>query len=191
MSEAVVVSDALKAAADVALRTAAMAADLEPLIAAMRCALKAGNRLLFAGNGGSAADAQHVAAEYVVRLGPEQRRALPAIALTTDTSILTAAANDLGFENLFARQLEALARPGDVLVMHSTSGNSPNLLMAASRARELGVTTGALLGKRGGLLAALVDHPFVVPDDRVSHIQETQMMIQHAIAAILVKEFAG
>ncbi len=191
MSDATVVSDALASVVDVAGRTAAIAGQIEPLVAAMRSALATGNRLFFAGNGGSAADAQHIATEYVVRLGPEQRRALPAIALTTDSSILTAAANDFGFEQIFARQLEALARPGDMLVMHSTSGNSPNLLAAASRARELGVVTGALLGRRGGLLAAVVDHPFVVPDDRVSHIQEVQMVIQHAITSILVREFAG
>lgn len=191
MSDRERIAAVLRDLADVAARTADALDGIAPLVQAMRTALAGGGKLMFAGNGGSAADAQHIAAEYVVRLRAGRQRGLPAIALTTDTSILTAAGNDFGFEQIFARQLEALARPGDVLVLHSTSGNSPNLLAAASRARELGVVTVALLGGRGGLLAALVDHAWVVPDERVSHVQEMHLAIQHAMAEILVGEFGG
>jgi D-sedoheptulose 7-phosphate isomerase len=171
--------------------TAAQAAELAPLVATMRAALRSGGTLFFAGNGGSAADAQHLATEYVVRYHPGQRRALRAVALTTDTSTLTAAANDFGFDQVFARQLEALARPGDVLVMHSTSGASRNLLVAAERARALGVGTVALLGKGGGRLAGLVDHAFVVASDDTPRVQELHLAIEHQIAALLTREDDG
>ncbi len=169
--------------------TATRAAELTPMIAAMRGCLAGGGTLFFAGNGGSAADAQHLATEYVVRYHAGQRRALRAIALTTDSSALTAAGNDLGFEQVFARQLEALARPGDVLVIHSTSGNSRNLVVAVEAARELEVTTVALLGGDGGALGGLVDHAFVVPGTEVNHIQEVQLAVQHQIASLLTREF--
>src|SRR5207245_2994581 len=127
-------------------------------------ALRAGGTLLFAGNGGSAADAQHLATEYVVRYS-RSRRPLPAIALTTDTSLLTAGANDLGFDEIFARQIEALARAGDVLVLHSTSGESPNTLRAAQAARVAGVKVVALPGKPGAALKDLADYVLVGPPD--------------------------
>ena len=120
----------LRTLAAVATTTATTVPDLGPVVAAMRRSLASGGTLFFAGNGGSAADAQHIAAEYVVRYHARQTRALRAIALTTDSSILTAAGNDFGFEQRFARQLSALARPGDVLVVHSTSGNSWNCIAA-------------------------------------------------------------
>lgn len=142
--------------------------------------VKDGGTLFFCGNGGSAADAQHVATEYVVRYRAE-RRAIAAVALTTDTSLLTAAANDYSFDMVFARQVEALCRPGDLLVMHTTSGNSPNLLRAAEAARNKGVATLALSAKGGGPLAQLVDHCIVIPADRTDRAQEIQMAIQHAI----------
>ncbi len=189
MSDTTRIAAGLRALAQLSERVAGEAGDLEPLVAAMRHGLESGGTLFFAGNGGSAADAQHVAAEYVVRYHAVQPRALRAIALTTDTSILTAAANDLGAGQLFVRQLEALARPGDVLVLHSTSGNSANCLAAASRARELGVVTVALLGGDGGLLLAAVDHAYVVPETRVNHVQELHLAIQHQIAGILTAEF--
>lgn len=189
MSDAAGIAAGLRALAQLSERVAGDASSLDPLVAAMRQALKHGGTLFFAGNGGSAADAQHIAAEYVVRYHAVQPRALRAIALTTDTSILTAAANDLGAEHLFVRQLEALARPGDVLVLHSTSGSSPNCIAAAKRARELGVVTVALLGGDGGLLAAMVDHGYIVPDTRVNHVQELHLAIQHQIAGILTAEF--
>ena len=146
--------------------------------------LRAGGTLLFAGNGGSAADAQHIATEYVVRYS-HHRRPLPAIALTTDTSLLTAGANDLGFDEIFARQVEALARPGDVLVLHSTSGESPNLVRAAQAAKMKGVTVVALLGKSGGALKDLADHSLVVPSDETSHIQELHLAVEHILCGMV------
>ena len=146
--------------------------------------LRAGGTLLFAGNGGSAADAQHIATEYVVRYS-HNRRPLPAIALTTDTSLLTAGANDLGFDEIFARQVEALARPGDVLVLHSTSGESPNVVRAAQAAKIKGVTVVALLGKGGGALKDLADHSLVVPSDETSHIQELHLAVEHVLCGMV------
>ena len=147
-------------------------------------ALRAGGTLFFAGNGGSAADAQHIAAEYVVRYG-HNRRPLPAVALTTDTSLLTACANDLGYDEIFARQVEALARSGDVLVLHSTSGESPNTLRAAQAAKVKGVKVVALLGKGGGALSSLADCALIVPSDETSHIQELQLAVEHIVCAMV------
>ncbi|MFN8966100.1 MAG: SIS domain-containing protein [Gemmatimonas sp.] len=139
-----------------------------------------GGTLLFCGNGGSAADAQHLATEYVVRY-MRNRRAYPAIALTTDSSLLTAAGNDFGFDQVFARQVEALARPGDLLIIHSTSGNSPNVLLAADAARQRGVAVLALSAKDGGALRTRADLCIVVPTDRTDRAQEIHLCIQHAI----------
>jgi len=147
-------------------------------------ALRAGGTLFFAGNGGSAADAQHIAAEYVVRYG-HNRRPLPAVALTTDTSLLTACANDLGYDEIFARQVEALARSGDVLVLHSTSGESPNTLRAAQAAKVKGVRVVALLGKGGGALSSLADCALIVPSDETSHIQELHLAVEHIVCAMV------
>ena len=147
-------------------------------------ALAEGGKLLFCGNGGSAADAQHLATEYVVRFR-ENRAPLPAMALTTDTSLLTAAANDLGFEQVFARQVRALGRPGDLLFLHSTSGQSPNLLRAAEAAREVGVTTVALLARGGGELASVVDHALVLPTEEGARAQEVHLTIGHIICGLV------
>lgn len=144
--------------------------------------LTAGGKLMFCGNGGSAADAQHLATEYVVRFGAD-RPALPAIALTTDTSLLTAAANDFGFDRVFARQVEALGRTGDLLFLHSTSGRSANLLEAARAARAAGVQTVALLAGDGGPLRTLVDVAIVVPTGNGAHAQELHLAIGHAVCA--------
>ena len=149
--------------------------------------LGAGGRLFFAGNGGSAADAQHLAAEYVVRF-KARRRGWPAMALTTDSSVLTAAANDLGFEQVFARQVEALCRPGDLLVLHSTSGASANLLRAAEAARAIGVPVVAFLGRDGGPLARQADVTFVVRSEDTARIQEMHLAVQHIIAGLLDRE---
>jgi D-sedoheptulose 7-phosphate isomerase len=152
--------------------------------------LRAGGTLFFAGNGGSAADAQHIAAEYVVRY-QTTRPGLAAIALTTDTSVLTACANDLGFDEVFARQVEALVRPGDLLVLHSTSGESPNVIRAAQSARARGVPVVAFLGKSGGELKALADVAFVVPADETARIQEIHLAVEHIICDIVEERMKG
>lgn len=149
--------------------------------------LARGGTLFFCGNGGSAADAQHLATEYVVRYS-RNRRALPAIALTTDSSLLTAAGNDFGFETVFARQVEALCRPGDLLVIHSTSGNSPNVLRAAEAARARGTSVLAFSAREGGALRALADHNVIVPTARTDRAQEIHLCIQHAICDVVESE---
>jgi len=146
--------------------------------------LRGGGKLLFCGNGGSAADAQHLAAEYVVRFARE-RRPLAALALTTDTSVLTAAANDYGFESVFERQVRALALRGDLLVLHSTSGESENLIRAARAAREIGVTSVGVLARGGGRLKALVDLALVVPTDETSRAQELHLALGHVVCDIV------
>ena len=146
--------------------------------------LARGNKLMFCGNGGSAADAQHLATEYVVRFR-QDRFPLPAIALTTDTSLLTAAANDLGFEQVFARQVQALGRAGDILFLHSTSGESENLLAAADAAAAAGVITIAMLARGGGRLRERVDHAVVLPTADGAHAQELHLAIGHAICGIV------
>ena len=171
----------LKELAELATRAAAsLDGDIERAVQMVRATLKGGGTLFFAGNGGSAADAQHMATEYVVRYKKE-RRAFAAIALTTDTSLLTAGGNDYGFDTIFSRQVEALCRRGDLLILHTTSGKSANLLRAAAAARTKGVATLALSAKGGGPLAALVDHCIVVPTDRTDRAQEIQLCIEHYI----------
>lgn len=141
-------------------------------------AINRGNTLLLCGNGGSAADAQHIAAELVGRFVAE-RRGLPAIALTTDTSILTAVGNDYGYDSVFARQVEALARPGDVVVGISTSGNSPNVIAAMHAARARGCELIGLLGRDGGRLRDLVDVAVTIGVAETAHIQECHIMVGH------------
>jgi D-sedoheptulose 7-phosphate isomerase len=140
--------------------------------------LSEGHKLLLCGNGGSAADAQHIAAELVGRY-ERQRRAWPAIALTTDTSALTALGNDYGYAEIFARQVEALARPGDLLLAISTSGDSPNVLKAVERAREKGCRSIALTGAGGGRLAPACDEAIIIPSARTSRVQEAHITIGH------------
>jgi D-sedoheptulose 7-phosphate isomerase len=141
-------------------------------------ALTNGNKVLLCGNGGSAADAQHIAAE-LVGCYEKQRRSWPAIALTTDTSALTAVSNDLGYEQVFARQIAGLAQPGDVLIAISTSGRSKNILQAAERARELGCRTIALTGASVELLGSICDIAVAVPSNRTSRVQEAHITIGH------------
>ena len=155
-------------------------------------ALRRGNRILFAGNGGSAADAQHLAAELVSRFAFD-RPGLAGIALTTDTSILTAVGNDYGYEKIFARQIEAHGRAGDVLVALSTSGNSPNILEALEAARFQGIRAIGLTGAGGGRMRALCDYCVRVPSDETARIQECHMVLGHILcglmeAAIFAKE---
>ena len=160
---------------------------LERALEMVRETVRGGGTLYFCGNGGSAADAQHLATEYVVR-SMRNRRAYPAVALTTDTSLLTAVGNDLGFDEIFARQVDALAKPGDLLIIHTTSGNSPNLLRAAQAARSKGVPVLALSAKNGGKLKALATHSVVVPTDRTDRAQELQLCIQHVICDMVERE---
>ena len=150
-------------------------------------AMREGGKLLVAGNGGSAADAQHLVAEFVVRLTVD-RPAMPAVALTTDSSILTACGNDYGFDQLFSRQLLALGRKGDVFLAISTSGNSPNLLQALQTARELGLTTIGFSGKDGGRMKGLCEYNIIVPSDRTANIQETHLALEH-IFCMIVERF--
>ena len=139
---------------------------------------KSGNKVMVCGNGGSAADAQHIAAEFVGRYETE-RRGLPAIAFTTDTSALTAVSNDFGFERVFARQVEALGADGDCLIAISTSGESPNVIAAVMAARNLGCTVVGLTGSKGKKLASLCDACVMVPSDRTARIQESHITIAH------------
>ena len=168
--------------------------DLTPRIAEtvdlLAGAFRAGNKLLVMGNGGSAADAQHLAAEIVGRFKME-RRALPAIALTTDSSILTAIGNDYGFDAVFTRQIEALAAPGDVVIGISTSGTSRNVSTALELARTRGCRTVGLLGRDGGAIAGLVDLPLVVPSCETPRIQEGHITIIHIICDLLEQELFG
>lgn len=191
MSAPDVVADHLNALRDLADRVAReMPRAVAEVAEFAATAILRGNKLLFCGNGGSAADAQHLATEYVVRFRGD-RRALPAIALTTDSSLLTAAANDLGFDRVFARQVEALGRPGDVLFLHSTSGESPNLLHAADAARAAGVTTIALLARGGGTLRERVDMPVVLPTDNGANAQELHLAIGHIVCSIVEARVAA
>jgi phosphoheptose isomerase len=144
-----------------------------------------GRKLLLCGNGGSAADCQHMAAEFVSRLSKDlDRRALPAIALTTDTSFLTAFGNDRGFEGIFERQVEALGNAGDVLIGISTSGNSPNVIRAVGAARKRNIRTIALTGN-GGRLAALADVVIAVPSGDTQYIQETHLAVEHILCELV------
>lgn len=140
----------------------------------------ANKRIFFCGNGGSAADSQHLAAELVVRLRSGiERRAIAALALTVDTSVLTAGGNDYGFDNVFARQIEAFGQPGDVLVAISTSGTSPNVVRAVEQAATQGVITVGLLGGNGGTLRSLCNYSVVVPSSVTARIQESHILIGH------------
>ncbi|MDG1945198.1 MAG: D-sedoheptulose 7-phosphate isomerase [Halioglobus sp.] len=145
---------------------------------------EAGNKLLIAGNGGSAADAQHIAAEFVSRFNFD-RPGLPALALTTDTSILTAVGNDYGYDQLFRRQIEANGVAGDVFLGISTSGNSPNILQALEAARLKGITTIGLTGQHGGSMRELCDHCLCVPSGDTPRIQEAHILIGHTICGMV------
>jgi len=165
-------------------------ADSRPVVeaaAAIVEALMLGGKLLLFGNGGSAADAQHVAAELVGRFQRE-RAALAALALTTDTSVLTSIGNDYGYDRVFARQIEALAKPGDLLIIHTTSGNSPNLLRAAEAARGKKVPVLAFSAREGGKLKALATHNVIIPTDRTDRAQELQLCIEHVICDAVERE---
>lgn len=151
-----------------------------------------GNKLLLCGNGGSAADCQHIAAELVIRLSHDiSRPALPAIALTTDTSNITAGGNDIGFENVFARSIEGLGNKGDVLLVISTSGNSVNLIKAVEMAKLKGLNTLGLLGGNGGKLNPLLDSSIIIPSSNVQRIQEGHITVAHIICELVENELYG
>ena len=167
-------------AATLAATRDAVASPFEALVAACVKSLEAGGKILFFGNGGSAADAQHLAAELLVRYRIN-RKALAAIALTTDSSVLTACANDYSYEDIFSRQVEALARPGDVAIGISTSGKSPNVVKALRAAKEMGCVAAGFSGGDGGVMKDICDPLLVVPSKVVARIQEIHILIGHAL----------
>lgn len=171
---------------------AAQAGEIAALASHLAGVLAAGRTLLLAGNGGSAGDSQHLATEFVVRLtAARERRALAALALTTDTSLLTACGNDFGFDEIFARQVQAHGRPGDCLIVFSTSGNSPNLVRAARQAHALGLTVTGLLGGSGGALRELCDLALVVPHANPGRVQECHITVGHILVARIEEELFG
>ncbi len=153
-------------------------------------ALLAGHKLLVAGNGGSAADAQHLVAEFVSRLTID-RPAMRAVALTTDSSILTAVGNDYGYEHVFERQIEALGQPGDVFLGISTSGQSPNVLRALELCRKSRITTIGFSGKNGGKMAPLCDYNVIIPSSVTQHIQECHLALEHIFCMIVERCYFG
>jgi D-sedoheptulose 7-phosphate isomerase len=182
LEESAAVKQAIAAACAESIRRAG-----ESLLGAFR----GGRKLLLCGNGGSAADAQHIAAEFVIRMSVAGRPALPAIALTTDTSALTAGGNDIGFENVFARQVEALGGPGDVLLAISTSGNSENVVRAAKEARKKGMIVVSFLGRGGGKLAPISDVAVMVPSDNTQRIQEGHITVAHIVCGFVERSMFG
>ncbi|MEW5789228.1 MAG: D-sedoheptulose 7-phosphate isomerase [Pseudomonadota bacterium] len=181
-------SDLLKSAIDNHLRVVAALHDLTPQLLdvarAMQDCLGRGGKIVWMGNGGSAADCQHLAAEFVGRFARE-RSALPALALTTDTSILTAVGNDYGFECIFSRQIQALCGLGDLVVGISTSGNSSNVLKGLQTARDRGMGTVGLTGLGGGQMGALCDHLIAVPSTHTPRIQEAHILIGHILCELI------
>jgi D-sedoheptulose 7-phosphate isomerase len=172
-----------------AAEDAVFLASIGKIADAIVASLEKGGKVLLCGNGGSAADAQHIAAEFVGRYEHE-RAALPAIALTTDTSALTAIGNDYGFDHVFDRQVFALGREGDVLIAISTSGKSPNILRALEAAKKLGLVTVGFSGTKDGPMAALCDHMLRAPGDKTSIIQQLHITAAHAICGIVEQRLA-
>jgi len=170
---------------EVARRSEAALSDaFAALVTACATSIRGGGKLMFFGNGGSAADAQHLATELTIRYKAD-RAAIAALALTTDTSALTAAGNDLGFERVFARQIEALGRPGDVAIAISTSGTSPNIIAGLKQAKAMKLVTAALGGRGGGDLRGVTDHLLVVPSDTVARIQEMHITLGQMLCGAL------
>ncbi len=157
---------------------------------AIAASMKSGGKLLVAGKGGSAADAQHLVAEFVSRL-MRNRGAMPALALTTDTSILTAIGNDFSYDNVFERQIEALGKSGDVFLGISTSGNAKNLVKALHMARNKGLVTIGYLGNQGGDMAPLCDHAIIVPSHVTMHIQEAHLALEHILCMVVERFYYG
>jgi D-sedoheptulose 7-phosphate isomerase len=171
-------------------KDAALHATLERAAEATAAALTMGRKLMIAGNGGSAADAQHLAAEFVSRL-VEDRPAMRAVALTTDSSILTAIGNDYGYERSFARQIEALGQPGDVFLGISTSGRSPNVLRGLEICRATGIATIGLTGRSGGTMAPLCDHLLCIPSEVTMYIQQAHLALEHIFCMLVERAYFG
>ncbi|MBF0356480.1 MAG: D-sedoheptulose 7-phosphate isomerase [Alphaproteobacteria bacterium] len=161
-----------------------LAAPFQALVAVCQKSLSNGGKLFFFGNGGSAADAQHLATELTIRY-KRNRKAIAALSLSTDTSALTACANDFGFEQVFSRQIEALARPGDVAIGITTSGNSPNVTLALKTAKAMGCVAVGLSGRDGGVLVGLADPLLIVPVDETARIQEMHILLGHMLCEAL------
>jgi len=154
--------------------------------------LGSGGKLLIAGNGGSAADASHFTAEMIVRLTSDSKRpSLPALCLNVDPSVMTAAANDFGYDAVFSRQVEGLGSKGDLLIVISTSGNSPNLIKAARTARDKGILATGLLGGSGGQLKDLIDRPLIIPHTSTQRIQEEHIFIIHLLVELVERDLIG
>lgn len=187
MNETERFSAMLRRSAELKLRLAAeMAITVRAVVDACETAIRRGGKLLFCGNGGSAADSQHLATELVVRLrGHVERDSWPAVALTLDASALTAAANDYGFEQVFERPLRGIGRRGDVLFGITTSGRSANVVRALSAAREMGIVTVGLLGGSGEPARAWCDHLLLVPSDETARVQECHITLGHAVLELL------
>ncbi len=166
--------------------------DILSAVAVLTNSFKRGNKLLLCGNGGSAADCQHLATEFVIRLSHEiERPAIPAIALTTDTSNLTAGGNDIGFVNVFARSIQGLGQSEDVLLAISTSGNSPNIIKAVEAAKAKGMKVIGFLGGNGGKIKPLVDVQIIIPSNNVQRIQEAHITVGHIICELVENELYG
>ena len=187
------IQDEFLASADIKKKTFEQCADrIIKAVDLIIAALNARGKLLLCGNGGSAADAQHLATELVIRMNPAIKRpGIAALALTTDTSMLTAGANDIGYDNVFAREVEALGRPGDVLIGISTSGKSASVNLAMQKARDMGMKTVGFIGKDGGPMKDLADVAIIVPSTDTQRIQESQITIGHIICALVEREMYG
>jgi D-sedoheptulose 7-phosphate isomerase len=186
MNEAACFIAMMHRSADLVREAASMAAPVIAVADVCEASLRAGGKLLFCGNGGSAADSQHLATELVIRLRSSVARpSWPALSLTLDSTALSAAGNDFGFDQVFARPLRGLGRPGDVLIALSTSGRSANVLRALEAARECSIATVGLLGGDGGPAAALCDHALIVPSGETARVQECHMAIGHGLMELL------
>lgn len=187
------IADSLKESSEVKLKIEnACKAEILVAVQSLVDTFRNGKKLMLCGNGGSAADCQHIAAEFVIRLSHHiQRPSLPAIALTTDTSNLTAGGNDIGWENVFARSIEGLGNAGDVLIAISTSGNSPNIIKAVEQAKSKNIFVVGFLGGTGGKLKDKVDLPIIIPSANTQRIQEGHITVAHIICELVETEMYG
>jgi len=167
-----------------------LVSDIEKAVLRVKETLINGGKILLCGNGGSAADAQHIACEFIEKV-KIKRKSIPAITLNTNTSVLTAIANDESFDRIFSRQIEGIGKEGDILIAISTSGMSKNVIEAVNSAKTMGIYTIGLIGKNGGTLRDIVDLPLIVPSDDTARIQEAHILMGHIIAEIIEEEFIG